>query len=111
MMCFTVPLFLGNWKVFVNTTPVEGGSVMSIRTYVDKSIRWNPLSRFITWVITGGTLTQLMSDVVVMSNRIRLKKPLSVPNDGPYSRSNAWLLKNFYTESSEQVGKGYRNDW
>jgi hypothetical protein len=48
-----------------------------------------------------------------MENKIRLKKPLVVPFDGPYNRTNAWL-KQFYSTKSLSVGEtqgAYQNDW
>lgn len=110
MMVFHIPIFIGNMKVFVSTTPCEGGSIMNVRTYVDKWIRWNPVSRGIAWMLAGISAAQLMADIVIMTNRIRMKKPLLVATDGPYNRSNAWA-RTFYSESSEKVGTFYRNDW
>lgn len=53
------------------------------------------------------------SDISIMENKIRLKKPLLVPYDGPFNRTSAWL-KQFYSEKSISVGDthgAYQNDW
>lgn len=55
----------------------------------------------------------LASDISILENKIRLKKPLLVPFDGPYNRTNAWL-KQFYSTKSLAVGEtqgAYQNDW
>jgi len=62
-------------------------------------------------VLTGIAASQLASDLQILTNKIRLKKPMTQAADGPYGRVNAWL-KTFFTENSGPVGcKGYKNDW
>lgn len=69
------------------------------------------LLRGLAWLLTGISASQLQLDVDILNNKIRLKKPLIQPFDGPYNRVNAWL-KQFYSEGSVNVGKGcYKNDW
>jgi len=115
IMVFHIPIFIGTVKVIVSTTPDnEGGSFMNARTWVDPGIAWNPVKRWITWVFTGISVSQLMSDLVILVNKIRFKKPLLVANDGPFMRSNKWL-RQFYSESSSVVNamaKGYKEyEW
>jgi hypothetical protein len=65
----------------------------------------------IAWVLVGISSSQLASDIDILENKIRLKKPTLVPFDGPYNRTASWL-KQFYSESSTTVGQGaYKNDW
>lgn len=115
IMIFHIPIFIGHVKVFVSTTPSnEGGSFMNVRTWIDAGIAWNPIKRWITWVFTGISASQLMSDLIIMVNKIRFKKPLLVANDGPFMRSNKWL-RLFYSESSASVNAmtcGYKEyEW
>ena len=67
--------------------------------------------------IKVGTATPdraMFSDafIMILSNKIRQKKPILQPFDGPYNRTNAWL-KQFYSASSTAVNecRGYKNDW
>lgn len=103
---------------------------MRVRTYIDFTTRFNPLKRFIAWILVGISASQLgkppassclsphpftfsASDISILENKIRLKKPLVVPFDGPYNRTNAWL-KQFYSQKSLAVGEtqgAYQNDW
>lgn len=79
---------------------------MRVRTFCNSS---NPLVRALCWVLTGLSASQLYSDVEIMENKIRLKKPQLVRGDGPYNRTNAWL-KQFYSESSGKADDRYL-DW
>ena len=113
MMCFHIPFQIGAIKAFVTTTPVEGGSVMRVRTYIDYRVRWSLWRRFVAWIVTGISASQLISDIDIMSNKIRRNKPMLQPFDGPYNRTNAWL-KQFYSEGSDaanDVKAPYSNDW
>ena len=109
IMIFYVPLKsmgLGSIKIFVTTTPTingdgDGGSVMRIRVWLsDSSLRL----RFVAWFIVGIAISQLLSDIEIMENKIRKKKPCITKKCGPYNRVNTWL-KNFYSKSSKDVGK------
>ena len=42
------------------------------------------------WLVVGVSASQLASDIAIMENRIRLKKPYLLKNDGPYNRTSAW---------------------
>ena len=113
LMIFHIPFNLGVVKVFVGTTPVEGGSIMRVSTWVDEQTWRSPVKSFIAWLVSGVSASQLQSDIDILSNKIRLKKPILQPFDGPYNRVNAWL-KQFYTAASANVGKAtcsYKNDW
>jgi hypothetical protein len=68
--------------------------------------------KWLAWFLQGISASQLMADIVIMNNKIRMKKPILQPFDGPYNRTNAWL-KQFYSASSTTIGKncGYKNDW
>lgn len=104
-------MYTGTFKVFVTTTPCEGGSIMRARTWVDASVHASFFKRCIAWVLTGVSASQLASDIEIMTNKIRLRKPILQPFDGPYNRTNAWL-KSFYSEKpTDQVDCGYINDW
>lgn len=99
--------------MFVTVTPVEGGSIMRVRTWVDNRVRFNLLKRFIAWLLVGISASQLASDISILENKIRLRKPLIVPFDGPFNRTTAWL-KQFYSAKSPQPGEvfgAYQNDW
>lgn len=84
-------LSVGAFKVFVTTTPVEGGSIMRARTWIDGATQKSPIKRWIAWLLTGIASSQLASDIIIMENKIRLAKPLIQSCDGPYSRTNQWL--------------------
>ena len=84
---------------------------MRVRTWVDQRVNNNILLKWLAWFFSGISASQLWADIVVMNNKIRMKKPVLQPFDGPYNRTNAWL-KQFYSESSSSVSQqGYRNDW
>lgn len=111
MMSFHIPFTIGCFKAFVTTTPVEGGSIMRVRTWIDYRTRVSLFKRIIAWVLVGISSSQLASDIDILVNKIRNKKPILVPFDGPYNRTNVWL-KQFYSVSSSSVGKeGYKNEW
>lgn len=100
-------------KAFVTTTPVDGGSIIRMRTWVDGRVAKSYLLQFITYMMTGISASQLNADAVILSNKIRLKKPILQPFDGPYNRTGAWL-KQFYSEGSANLTRcdgGYHNDW
>lgn len=110
MMVFHIPFSIGTFKVFVSTLPVEGGSIMRVRTWIDKRTSDSYVLRWVAWLLQGLSASQLYSDFVIMSEKIRLKKPLIVHSDGPYNRTNAWLQQ-FYSASSEKESYAYKNDW
>ena len=111
MMCFHIPFTIGAFKVFVTTTPTEGGSIMRARTWINKATKNSLYVKSIAWILEGISASQLASDIEILCNKIRLKKPLIVPDDGPYNRTNAWL-RSFYSEKSTEVGHScYKNDW
>lgn len=113
MMSFHIPFTIGTLKVFVTTTPCEGGSIMRARTWVDSRVHTSFLKKCIAWILTGVSASQLASDVEILVNKIRMRKPILQPFDGPYNRTNAWL-KIFYSDdasSSEGPDCGYVNDW
>ena len=83
---------------------------MRVRTWADTRVHGNPLIKAICWLLTGISASQLHNDMEILENKIRLKKPLLQPFDGPYNRVNAWL-KQFYSEGSAQVGACFKNDW
>ena len=96
LMCFHIPFDIGIFKVLVATTPVNGGSIMRVKTYVNSTA---PHVRFIAWLLQGLSSSQLFQDIDILENKVRLNKPLLQPFDGPYNRTNAWL-KQFYSEST-----------
>jgi hypothetical protein len=97
----------------VTTTPTDGGSILRVRTWVDGRVANNFLIKALAVVLTGISASQLNADVAILENKIRLRKPLIQPFDGPYNRVNSWL-KQFYSESSNTNGyscEAYKNDW
>mmetsp|Transcript_19219 Transcript_19219/g.25025 ORF Transcript_19219/g.25025 Transcript_19219/m.25025 type:complete len:471 (+) Transcript_19219:36-1448(+) len=107
LMIFHIPFTLGAFKVFVSTTPCEGGSVMRVRTFCNTE---NKLIRFVAWVLGGLSGSQLDSDIVILQNKVRLSKPLIQPYDGPYNRVSGWF-KQFYSEGSDKKVNKYCLDW
>lgn len=102
-------------KVFLSFTPVEGGCVIKLRTMIDDEIRASLWKRFIAWNLAGIAASQLQTDLRIMSNRIRPRKPIVQPTDGPVSRIHAWL-KMFFSEGSQAACSltnpcAYNNDW
>lgn len=111
ILVFNIPFTIGAFKVFVTILPVEGGSIMRVRTWIDGRTRRNPLIYGISWMLQGISASQLWCDIVILSNKIRLSKPLIQKEDGPFFRINTWL-KNFYSENSSTVTCGkFKNDW
>lgn len=114
LIVFHIPFTIGIVKVFVSITPVEGGSIMRVRTWVDSRVKYSYVKKWIAWVLSGISASQLLMDVVIMENKIRLKKPCVQPTDGPYNRITAWL-RNFVSAGSERNCPGhleaYKNDW
>jgi hypothetical protein len=109
---------LGAFKVFVTTTPTEGGSIMRARTWVDHRVRSSYFKRCIAWLLTGISASQLASDIIIMENKIRQRKPILQPFDGPYNRTNAWLKMFYSADSADKVASesrscehGYIDDW
>ena len=112
LMIFHIPFTLGAFKVLVSTTPVHGGSVMRVRTFTNSR---NPLVRALSWLLQGVSASQLAADIVIMQNRIRLRKPALQPFDGPFNRVNAWL-KTFYSGPDHlnrpaRYDASYNYDW
>jgi len=112
IMIFNIPFTIGAIKAFVTTTPTEGGSIMRVRTWCDDRVATTFWKKWIAWILTGISASQLQNDIVILENKIRQKKPILQPFDGPYNRTNAWL-KQFYSASSSSTGdcKAYKNDW
>jgi hypothetical protein len=108
LMVFHIPFTLGAFKVFVATTPCDGGSVMRVRTWCNSA---SPFTRAVAWLLSGLSASQLYSDIAIMENKIRLNKPQVQPFDGPYNRTSAWL-KQFYSEGSAKAPVDrYCLDW
>jgi len=112
IMVFNIPFTIGALKAFVTTTPTEGGSIMRVRTWYDGRVKASFIKQCIAWVLTGISASQLTADIMILTNKIRQKKPILQPFDGPYNRTNAWL-KIFYSESTPNTAdfKAYKNDW
>lgn len=94
-------------------TPVEQGTVMKVRTFIDKRSVDSMFVRAVAWILQGISASQLDADLIIMKNKIRLKRPILQPFDGPYNRVNSWM-KQFYSPGKE-VHKvdidAYKNDW
>lgn len=100
-------------KVFLSFLPVEGGTNVRIRTWMDDRVRRSWWKQGIAWILAGIAASQLQYDVKILKNRIRPRKPILQPTDGPFNRVNTWL-KQFLSESSQAVSFpdcGYSNDW
>eukprot|EP00428_Durinskia_dybowskii_P063892 CAMPEP_0170379668 /NCGR_PEP_ID=MMETSP0117_2-20130122/13461_1 /TAXON_ID=400756 /ORGANISM="Durinskia baltica, Strain CSIRO CS-38" /LENGTH=435 /DNA_ID=CAMNT_0010635113 /DNA_START=57 /DNA_END=1364 /DNA_ORIENTATION=- len=114
LVVFNIPFTIGAIKIFLSMTPVDNGTSLRVRTWMDKRVQNSLLLRGIAFMLTGISASQLNADVDILENKIRLRKPLVQPYDGPYSRTNAWL-KQFYSESSATHGHiscdAYKNDW
>jgi phenylpropionate dioxygenase-like ring-hydroxylating dioxygenase large terminal subunit len=110
LIVFHIPFTIGAFKAFVSMTPVEGGCVMRVRTWVDKQTYESYFKSWIAWLLIGISVSNLANDLLIVENKIRLKKPLLQPFDGPYNRVNAWMSQ-FYSSGTESVGKIYANDW
>ena len=85
---------------------------MRVRTWIDRRANATILTRTIAWFLTGISASQLNADINVLQNKIRLRKPMIQPYDGPYNRVQAWL-KQFYSEGTAAASKcdAYKNDW
>jgi len=112
IMVFNIPFTLGTFRAFVTTTPVEGGSLLRVKTWIDPRCSQSILLKTLAWWLTGISASQLTADVGILENKIRLQKPMIQPYDGPYNRTNAWL-KQFYSEGSDHAHTctEYKNDW
>ena len=111
LIIFNIPFTIGSFKAFVSMTPCEGGCVMRVRTWIDERTKKSWFVSFIAWLLVGISTSNLANDLLIVEKKLRLKKPLLQPFDGPYNRVNAWM-KQFYSESSEKVGTGaYCPDW
>ena len=91
-------------------TPTEGGAIMRVQTYITHATNASFLAKFLAWLLTGISASQLASDIQILENKIKLRKPILQPYDGPYNRVNTWL-KQFYNENSYVVADKYKNDW
>ena len=84
---------------------------MRARTWIDSRVQSSIVTRCIAWILTGVSASQLASDIDILQNKIRLRKPILQPFDGPYNRTNAWL-RMFYTENDKETREcGYANSW
>ena len=52
--CFHIPFRVGSIKAFVTTTPVEGGSIMRVKTFIDYRVRYSIWRRIIAWLYYRG---------------------------------------------------------
>eukprot|EP01036_Dinobryon_divergens_P023117 gene23117-31434_t len=115
IMCFNIPFTIGAFKAFVTTTPVDGGSIMRVRTWADARVMSSPWKRFICWILAGISASQLVCDIKILEEKIRLRKPLLQPFDGPYNRTNSWLRQFYSGEkhywASNNGGSKYGVDW
>ena len=75
IMSFHIPFTIGTFKVFVTTTPCDGGSIMRVRTWIDGRTNNNIFIKCIAWILSGISASQLNADIDIMVNKIRL--PLS----------------------------------
>jgi hypothetical protein len=84
---------------------------MKVRTWIDGRCARSWWMPSLAWLLTGISASQLMSDIIIMCNKIRLKRPVLVKGDGPFSKTNNWLNQ-FYSEHSSTVSTcAYKNDW
>jgi hypothetical protein len=109
LMCFHIPFSVGIVKIIVATTPVEGhNSIMRTKTFVNSS-SW--FVKFVAWFVAGISASQLWSDIVIMCNKVRLRRPMRQHNEvGPGRLVDNWL-KQFYSKSTALVGKGDFTEW
>jgi len=49
---------------------------MRARTFIDQRVARNPLLRLVAYVLSGISASQLQSDVDILCNKVRLKRPL-----------------------------------
>lgn len=104
LIIFHIPFTIGSFKAFVTYTPVEGGCIMRVRTWIDKQTHRSWFKRFIAWLLVGISSSNLANDLVILERKARYKKPMVQPFDGPFSRVNAWM-KQFVSEGTAKVGE------
>lgn len=83
---------------------------MRVKTYITHETNSSLFARSLAWLLTGISASQLASDIKILENKIKLRKPILQPFDGPYNRVNTWL-KQFYDENSYENQDKYKNDW
>merc|ERR1712224_57261 len=90
MMVFHIPFApLGAFNALVTTTPVEGGSVMRVRTFVSAT-SW--LGRLVAWLLIGVSAAHLQSDIDILVHRIRPHAPTYITKGcGPYALVMRWV--------------------
>lgn len=111
MVAFHLPFTIGTIKLLFTVTPVEGGCIHRTRTFIDYGTHINPFKRLIAWILVGISASQLAADISILTNKIRMKKPILQPFDGPFNRVNNWL-KMFCSEGTDKVGtECYVNEW
>lgn len=109
-VAFHIPFTIATLKAFFIYTPTEGGVNMRVQTYLSGNAKYNPIARFIAWLIVGISTNQLEADTIIIEKKIRLKKPLVQSTDGPWTKVNNWL-KQFYSSNSSQCHLHIKNDW
>lgn len=91
---------IGNIIMFEMHTPVEPLKLnVRFRWYADKSI-----PRFLVWYVIGNWISQIESDRSVWENKVHLKTPVLIKEDGPIKVLRRWF-NHFYSENSANVGK------
>ena len=111
LIVFHIPFTIGALKAFVTYTPVEGGCIMRVRTWIDERTSRSWFKRFVAWLLVGISTSNLANDLTVLERKARYKKPLVQPFDGPFNRVNAWM-KQFVSPSTQNVGeKLCCSDW
>jgi len=110
IILFYIPFHIGAIRAIQFVTPTEGGAVSRAQYYLDGKSRYNPLARFLAWMIVGIGQSQLEADTIILEKKIRLRKPMLQSVDGPWNKVNNWL-KNFYSESSSKCHLHIKNDW
>ena len=83
---------------------------MRVKTYITHKTNASFFAKCLAWLLTGISASQLASDIKILENKIKLRKPILQPFDGPYNRVNTWL-KQFYSETSYANSDKYKNDW
>ncbi|KAG2393287.1 hypothetical protein C9374_006818 [Naegleria lovaniensis] len=56
----------------------------------------NKIPRMLVWYIVGNWIAQWQNDILVWENKMYMKKPLLVKNDGPVMKLRRWY-KQFYS--------------
>jgi hypothetical protein len=111
LIVFHIPFTIGSLKAFVSYTPVEGGVLMRVRTFIDKRTSKSIFRRFVAWLLVGISTSNLASDLVILERKCRYRKPILQPFDGPSNRVNAWM-KQFISPGTESVGEKLScSDW